>query len=261
MMSLLRKPFRRKVSAGLVALAVVVSALLLVALNPLTASTATTSADHGAATTAADGSEQLRATLAILRRPAVASDALPSTAREGLASLHLGADATRARRAFVSPGGVGVYVVPSEQGVCLVDSDLSEAGCFPVGAVLGSGATQSDDCSPTLPNGHTIEIAGIIPDGATHPTLILSDGSRRPLKVVDNAYLEQLDRSASLPTHIEWQSATGSVTVNADVPADVAGEQCATPGELRALEAAGKIPRALGHPPARPTGETVYNEG
>jgi hypothetical protein len=88
--------------------------------------------------------------------------------------------------------------------------------------VLGSGAAQSDDCSPTLPNGHTIEIAGIIPDVAINPTLILSDGSWQSLKVEENVYLEQFDRSGPLPRHIEWQSATGSVAVNADVPAAVA---------------------------------------
>jgi hypothetical protein len=252
-------PSRRKVPLGVVVVAAAIAVPLLITLNPLAGSGAANVTATSRASTAS--TEQLQAALSILRRPRTARDELPATLQNALAALHAGADPGQARRAFVMADGVAVYLVPSERGICLIDSNLSENGCFAATDVLGSGATQSDVCSPTLPDGNTIEIAGIVPDGAIDPTVILSDGRRQALEVRQNAYLMQFDRKGPLPRQIEWTAATGPTTVSADVPADVASEQCATRSELRALEASGKIPTAPGRPPAEPAQHIEYNNG
>ncbi len=253
---------RRRISLGVVVLAVAAAVPTLVALNPL----ASSGAVSGRAPTAPSGqaafAQQLTRALAVLRRSATSNDVLPARLSHALEALHVSFDPALARRALVTHTGTDVYLVPSATGVCLVDGNLSEASCFSTSAVLSSGATASVDCSPTLPNGNTIEIAGVIPDGASNPVVVLADGTKRPLAVEGNAYLEQFRRSDPLPSQIEWEAATGPVAVSARVPTDVATEHCvASAGELRALEASGKIPPALGHPPAEPTQTVEYNRG
>jgi hypothetical protein len=260
MTRLIRKLGSRKVPVGIATLIAAVAAPTLVILNPLASSQATSGSTASSAPMSTVP-EQLTAALSVFRRPATSADALPPTLQGGLDSLQVGATGAFARRAFVTSNGTAVYLVPSENGVCLVDSSLSEDGCFSIAEVLGAGAAESDDCSSTFPNGNTIEIAGIVPDGAEDPTVVLTDETKRPLKVEGNAYLERFARNAPLPSRIDWNSSSGPVSVSANVPADVATEDCATASELKALEASGKIPRALGHPPAHPTGTTEYNRG
>jgi hypothetical protein len=90
------------------------------------------------------------------------------------------------------------------------------------------------------------------------PTLVISNPTCEFRG--DNAFLEQFARSGPLPSHIDWNSSSGRVSVSAHIPADVRTENCATASELKAFEASGKIPRALGHPPAHPTGSIEYNK-
>jgi hypothetical protein len=203
----------------------------------------------------------LSAHLAALQRPANAADALPPILGNELDSVSSGVEIENAREAYVTVSGDRVYLVPSATGVCLADSDLRESGCFTAAEVVSTGATMSDECSPYLPDGQTIEIAGVLPDSAKSAAVVLSDGTRLPLTVEGNTYIRQFARNGPLPELISWESASGPVTVSAHVPADAKSESCATRSEVKKLEAEGKIPPALGHPPANPTGSTVYNNG
>jgi hypothetical protein len=243
----LREFARRRTPLGVVAIAVAVGVPLVIAANPVAGS----GADSPKATVEPlppAGNGQVDQALKVLRRPRTVNDEVPANLQEALAALRVGAAPQQGRRAFVAGDGVAVYVVPSETGACLVDSDLSETACFDAAAILGTGAAESDDCSPTLPNGDTVEIAGIVPDGASDPTVLLSNGAREPLRVTENAYLKRYVRTGPLPTRIEWNSAAGPTSVNAGVPADVSAERCATHAEVKALEADGKIPPVSGHP-------------
>ena len=248
---------RRKVSVGVVALAVAVAVPMLVIFNPLASSDATSS-DQTAAP--AGASEQLAAALGVLRQPATDANALPANLQTELGTLP-GANGSLARRAFVDAQGTSVYLIPSTSGVCLLDSTRTQSTCFSTAEVLSGDATASADCSPFLPNGNTIEIAGVVPDGASDPVTILSNGTRVPLDVEGNAYLQQFSRSGPLPSQIQWDSPSGIVTSSAHVPTDVATEKCATQKEVEALVNSGKIPRPLGHPPAEPTQKIEYNQG
>jgi hypothetical protein len=203
--------------------------------------------------------EALAANLAVLQRPAIAADALPPTLGNELESVGSGVEVENAREASVTASGDRVYLVPSGTGVCLADSDLRESGCFTAAEVISTGATMSDECSPYLPDGQTIEIAGVLPDNAKGVAVVLSDGKRLPLTVEGNTYIRQFARNGPLPELISWESASGPVNVSAHVPADAKSETCATRSEVKKLEAEGKVPPALGHPPANPTGSTVYN--
>jgi hypothetical protein len=205
--------------------------------------------------------DALATNLAALQRPATAADALPPILGNELDSVGSGVEIENARSTYVTSSGDRVYLVPSDTGVCLADSKLRESGCFTAAEVMSTGATMSDDCSPYLPDGQTIEIAGVLPDSAKNAEVVLSDGKRLPLTVEGNTYIRQFARSGALPELISWESASGPVTVSAHVPVDTKSETCATRSEVKKLEAEGKIPPALGHPPANPTGNTVYNNG
>jgi hypothetical protein len=203
----------------------------------------------------------LAGSLAALQRPATAEDALPPTLGSELDSVDSGVEIENARKTYVTASGDRVYLVPSSTGVCLADSALRESGCLTAAEVTSTGATMSAACSPSQPNGQTIEIAGVLPDGAESAEVVLSDGRRLPLTVQGNTFIRQFARSGPLPELISWESASGPITVSAHVPADTKDETCATRSEVKKLEAEGKIPPALGHPPASPTGSTVYNNG
>ncbi len=261
-MSRLRSWLRNhNVSLALFVLGVALAGGVLTFAKPLATSEATRASVRASSAVSAGSVGRASALLEVLRRSATGHDALPPQLQSALSRLGVEVDITGARRALVTPQGNAVYLVPSNSGVCLIDSNNSESGCFSTEAVRDGRATQSDDCSPSLPDANTIEIAGVLPDGAADPTIIRADGTRQALKVDGNAYLAQFGSYAPLPTRIEWTSLGHAVTASAPVPSDVVSEDCVTPAEVKALEASGKVPRALGHPPAQPTVSTVYAKG
>jgi|ERR1035437_3085498 hypothetical protein len=242
-------------------LATTLSAVVLVAANPLATSGANRRGAHRAASKSSTRA-QLTGALAVLSRAATGADAVPAEARTVLSNLDPTANASMARRAMVSPTGAAVYLAPREGGVCLIDTTLTETGCFSTGTVLSGRAIESDACSPGLPNGDTIEIAGVLPNTLPNPTVTFSDGTQQRLHVEGNVFLEQFPRHGPLPRTIAWGAGAARVEVSAHVPSDVASEVCVTTRkELRALEAAGKIPPALGRPPRQPTSGVEYNRG
>ncbi|MGA2470724.1 MAG: hypothetical protein ABSG64_08555 [Solirubrobacteraceae bacterium] len=208
---------------------------------------------------------QLAANLAVFRRSADAGDALPARLQTELPGelnatpAAIGSDAvpdgintSLSRLAMTTAGGTNVYLVASDGGVCLVASDESETFCAPTATVLQGRAVGTDTCSPELPSDE-IEIAGILPDSASDPRLLLSDGQTQALTVQGNVYLQQFPRSSALPTQIEWTTQSGATeSLPTPLPPDTATETCLIPAEVERLVAEGKIPRPLGHPPATP---------
>jgi len=256
MSALMRSLRERPVPLSLAALAVGALSLVLVG-HPL----ASTQAPNRART-ASPPTTMLRQGLAVLRAPSSSIDMPPAGVLAALGAIDLSANTRLARRAMITAWGAAVYLVPTADGVCLIDDTLTETGCFTTAAVLGADATESDDCSPGLPNDNTIEIAGVMPDSAVNPVVVLTDGSRRPLSVKHNTYVARFARNGPLPETIESGPAGGRTSTSAGVPSGVAHEACVvSAGELRKLEASGKIPRALGHPPAGPLGGVEYNRG
>jgi len=136
-------------------------------------------------------------------------------------------DVAVAREAAVTPQGTRIYVVPTTAGgVCFVDSNVSENFCATESQMVSGAASAGNACSPTIGN-TKVEIAGILPDGATHPTLALADGTSLPLAVAGNVCLVQLDRKSPLPTAVAWTSAGATQTADRNLPADAASINCA----------------------------------
>lgn len=241
---------RRKVPFSLAVAATVVAASTCVALNPLASSQAT-----GGEATGAD----LTTTVGVFSSAQTSEDALPPALRE-VAIERLGA-AADSRKALVASSGTTVYLAAGEKSVCLLASNLSLAPCYSLEEIARGATASSDSCSPSI-GASTVEIGGIVPSDASDPVVILNNGSTRPLNVVDNAYLETFSKSGPMPTEIAWKSSSGaSVMVSAGIPAGAATEQCvASPSEVEALVANGKIPAPAGHPPAQPTQRVEHNE-
>jgi len=248
---------------GIIALVSVIALTGLVviagtALNPLAAARS----QSGAATQGARSypsqptsqeNPQLRGGLAIFRRARSADDRLPRQLRRtilsGLLDAHAGINVDLARLALTSPEGAGLYLIPSRDGVCLADTHLSQHFCATTTQALSGDANAADICSPFLPSDQ-VEIAGILPDDASNVTLTMTDRTRRALPVHGNAYLARFTRSAALPMTIGWEEAGRHQQTSTSVPPDAGATRCVSPSEVKALVAAGKIPRPTGHPPA-----------
>jgi hypothetical protein len=174
-------------------------------------------------------SPAITAELAILNRAATPADALPA-GFEGnpyhwLQERRAGANGALARRARMSRLGV-VFLIPSSQGVCMLNVAGTENICATPGEVALGEAEEAILCSPSLSSAE-IEIGGILPDGTTTATVALSNGTTIPLAVEGNIYIADFPRSDPLPTKIEWISADGRRhTTSAHVPAAAASERC-----------------------------------
>lgn len=140
-----------------------------------------------------------------------------------------GADNTLSRRAFVTPQGVGVYLVPTTSmggGVCLVTKDREDY-CAPTTAIASGEASESVECAG-LP-AHTVELAGMMPDGARDARFILSNGATEPVSIVNNAYVAQVNTDQGVPRTLEWTSDTGPHRAATTLPSDAGSLQCASP--------------------------------
>jgi hypothetical protein len=227
---------RRRLPLGVVALGAAALVPTAITLDPIPSSAASEAASTGASATQ----------LAVFRRPASSADALPAYLRQAAAGwLEPTADLADSRRALVTSAGASIYLVPSEGGVCLIDSRVTLTSCWSAQALAAGAGAASDECSPAL-GSNTVEIAGVVPDGASDPEVLLNDGAAEPLPVEGNAYAQEYPRSGPLPTQIRWTSPSGGVTVSADVPSGVSSERCETPAEVQAELQSGKRSRSPG---------------
>lgn len=180
---------------------------------------------------AATATDNLTENLAVLRRPTAATDALPAHVVKALEAIPGGSpEPELARRATVTPYGQSVYVVPTSTGrACMADSDLSEVVCAGLPEIAEGRASAGNAC---LPDATTeVEIAGLLPDGAENPDVVLSDGDRTTLPVHENTYLVRFARSGPLPVRIAWTDADGTHSATTSLPLDAGSVTCAPPAE------------------------------
>jgi hypothetical protein len=182
------------------------------AANPLDSSHA--DGTGGDATARAGADAGLSTSLSIFRGEETSREAVPADVKQRLAAAlppHGGGDATLARRAQTTSTGDAVFVMPAKDGVCLITASTSEGFCAPAQTVLAGQAIASDTCSPSLPR-DIVEIAGILPDGASDPVVVLADGSRNSLDIGGNTYVARFARTGPLPKAVAWDTPEGGAS-------------------------------------------------
>lgn len=223
------------------------------AANPLDSSHA--DGTGGGATARAGADAGLSTSLSIFRGEETSREAVPADVKQRLAAAlppHGGGDATLARRAQTTSTGDAVFVMPAKDGVCLITASTSEGFCAPAQTVLTGQAIASDTCSPSLPRG-MVEIAGILPDGASDPVVVLADGSRSSLDVGGNTYVARFARTGPLPKTVAWDTPEGGrQEIDALIPSDTATLECDPSGDVPNLEhgtsasVGGSVPEVTG---------------
>jgi hypothetical protein len=213
-----KNPTRRRpaiIAVGILLLVVIAS--LGAALNPLAGS----SAGSGSAKPQSEATQtDLTANLAVLRRAASPSDAIPGRLERALGTVaRSSVQGSLSRLSTVTTQGTSLYIVPTVNGeACLVDTNLSELFCATAAQVAAGAATASTACSPSI-GSNNVEIAGILPDDATSPSLVLANGTTVPLTVTNNTYLTQFARTSPLPRKIQFTANGIPQTVETAVPA------------------------------------------
>jgi hypothetical protein len=177
-------------------------------------------------------STAITAELAILSRSKTAADTLPAVVEESqwMAERLSGGNGALARRSRLSPQGHAVYLIPSQTGVCMLNTTGTENLCATANEVENGEANEAVLCAPVSLPTDEIEIGGILPDGVRNVAMVLSNGATVPLSVEGNTYIADVSRSSALPTEIEWDSAGGQHHVaSTHVPSGVAKEDCVAP--------------------------------
>jgi hypothetical protein len=214
-------PPRRRVTLIVGVLLLVAVASLGAALNPVADSGAGPASPQSAVTRM-----DLNANLAVLRRAASPTDALPVRLGRALENVARSNVQTSFARLAATPQGTDLYVAPTVNGeACLVDTNLSEVFCATADEVVDGKATASTACSPSV-GSDTVEIAGILPDTAANPSVVLANGQSQPLPVTNNTYLRQFVRTSPLPTKIQWTAGGTLQAADTAVPADAATIDC-----------------------------------
>jgi hypothetical protein len=139
-------------------------------------------------------SPRMERNLSIIDRPREPDDALPPRGRSLLSKDanepdYDGANPALSRRARVAVDGVGFWVVPGNDTVCIVASTGSAAagGCAPTRIVLqGTFARSSGGTGFGLDPGEMVHY-GIVPDGIERVTLETTEGDKS-LPVQDNVW-------------------------------------------------------------------------
>jgi hypothetical protein len=103
-----------------------------------------------------------------------------------------------------SAGLAGIYLVPARQHLCLLSTNHVSSNCFPRDQVA-PGSAASVICSPYLRPG-TIELAGIVPDGAHAVTVIRQHGERLRVPVFHNVFVFDIPQRSAIPRAIEWRA-------------------------------------------------------
>lgn len=136
--------------------------------------------------------------------------------------------AINARRTAITAQGQSLYIVPAHQALCVVSSDHVTETCqaFPYTA-----ATPADlgvaICAPNLPSTE-LEVAGLMPPGASDITAHYSDGSSRALTAANGTIAIYASFHAPLPTSITWTEPDGPHRTSTGVPPNAARSNCAS---------------------------------
>jgi cytochrome c biogenesis protein CcmG/thiol:disulfide interchange protein DsbE len=163
----------------------------------------------------------------VLRRRQHRTD-IPPKGALGPYVVSQGGLATNTRRAVVTPQGESLYIVPAHQALCVVSSDNVTETCqaFPYTA-----ATPTDlgvaICAPNLPPSE-LEVAGLMPPGASDITAHYSNGSSRPLIATDGMIAIYAPFHGPLPTTITWTGPHGAQRTSTGVPPNAARSNCAS---------------------------------
>jgi hypothetical protein len=141
----------------------------------------------------------------ILRRAPAAADAIPARWRRQLPTdPSMSPDFSAAR----SASGASVWIVPADGGVCMLEArgDATGFGCATTAnAERGRLFSISSGAGFGLA-GTNRRVAGLLPDGASHVTLRLRDGTSRPLSVRENVYAAVVP---ARPVELSWTDALG----------------------------------------------------
>jgi hypothetical protein len=103
-----------------------------------------------------------------------------------------------------SAGLAGIYLVPARRHLCLLSTNHVSSNCFPRDQVK-PGSVASVICSPYLRQG-TIELAGIVPDGASAVTVVRQHGKRLRVPVIRNVFVFDIPQRSPIPRAIEWRA-------------------------------------------------------
>jgi len=132
------------------------------------------------------------------------------------------------RRALVTPQGESLYIVPAHQSICVASSDGVVQGCqpFPFTATTPAdiGATI---CSPNLPPTE-LEVAGLMPPGASDIKAHYSNGSSQPVTATNGMIAIYAPFKGPLPKSITWMSPKGPQRTGTAVPPNAASSKCAS---------------------------------
>ena len=153
------------------------------------------------------------AALGILRRPRVASDALPPEGIQAMTdspSASSGANVNLSRRAQGITDGAA-WVIPGDGQICTYfTADAGGGGtCQPDAAV-------TNDNWPPITSGNAIKdpgmtvVSGLVPDGVTQVTLTLGGGSTVTVPVHENVYLATVHGGC---TSVSYTGPNGPVTL------------------------------------------------
>jgi hypothetical protein len=104
-----------------------------------------------------------------------------------------------------SVGLASIYLVPAREHLCLLSTNHVSSNCFPRDQ-LAQGSAASVICSPYLREG-TIELAGIVPDGARAVTVIRQHRARLRVPVIHNVFVFDIPQRSPIPRAIEWSAA------------------------------------------------------
>jgi hypothetical protein len=159
------------------------------------------------------------ADLAILRRPRVASDALPGSASSWTndpADGSSGANPALSRSAQGLPAGAA-WLIPGDGMICF-DARYPIAG--------GGGTCQDDatvDSGRVLIFGYNqsapnlLGLAGIVPDGVDSVTVTAPDGTTQSVTVHENVYLAEIPLQPGTFS-VAFNGPSGPVTLTANDP-------------------------------------------
>jgi hypothetical protein len=156
----------------------------------------------------------LSARLAVLRRPVAATDAVPPRWQRQITAVPGGFGAPdevpdfAAARRVVHPAGATFWIVPSDDGLCVLEEagDGAGFGCSSADDVLaGRAYAVSRGTGYGLP-ADAARVSGLMPDGASQVVLVTRDGAEHPALLDDNAYAVVV---SGAPERIEWRDGAG----------------------------------------------------
>jgi hypothetical protein len=233
MINLMKSILRRRV-VGLLALAVATGAASSAAAGVVHDSHVTAAGQEVPAVAAPPKVARItpaQQSLGVLRRtPLGAADRLPDQAQSTIAASSLsGENPALGRKALSAAYGSDVYVSPAaEDQVCVdfLNGGIPVSGtCAPVSLANRGGFNGAAACTAGVPDEDSVEF-GMLPDGASDPRFVLSDGSEQPISVANNVYAIEMPRTAE-PTSIEWTANGVRQSAQLTPAPSLRGGQCA----------------------------------